>query len=191
MDIGSVLLALVPMLLLLAPVCVLIALDGHSPIYRQQRIGRNGRIFRMWKLRTMVPNADKQLWAYLNANPAARAEWDHSQKLRRDPRVTWIGVFLRKSSLDELPQLINVLLGDMSLVGPRPMMLDQQKIYPGTAYYAMRPGITGIWQTSARNESSFSERAIFDARYFRELSFLTDLRLILRTFHVVFRGTGY
>ncbi|TNF20565.1 MAG: sugar transferase [Rhodobacteraceae bacterium] len=190
-DIGIVLLALIPVLLVLAPLCLLIMRDGHSPIYRQMRIGRNGRVFRMWKLRSMVHDADARLEAYLAGNPRARAEWDHAQKLRHDPRVTVIGSFIRKTSLDELPQLFNVLAGDMSLVGPRPMMVDQRALYPGTAYFAMRPGITGIWQTSARNETSFSERAIFDARYFRELSFATDLRLIAKTFQVVVKGTGY
>ncbi len=191
LDVFVVLLALPPVLLLLAPLCLLIALDGHSPFYRQARIGRNGKVFRMWKLRSMVHDAEGRLQTYLDSNPAARLEWDHSQKLRSDPRITRIGAFIRKSSIDELPQLFNVLMGDMSLVGPRPMMVDQRGLYPGTAYYAMRPGITGIWQTSARNESSFSERAIFDARYFRELSFVTDLTLIGRTFKVVLRGTGY
>ncbi len=190
LDIVVVLLALPTVLLVLLPLCLLIAMDGHSPFYRQARLGRNGKVFHMWKLRSMVPDAEAKLQAYLDACPKARREWDHSQKLRHDPRITAIGALIRKSSLDELPQLFNVLRGDMSLVGPRPMMVDQRALYPGSAYYAMRPGITGIWQTSARNESSFSERAIFDARYFRELSFATDLRLIGRTFRVVLRGTG-
>ncbi|WP_416374663.1 sugar transferase [Marinovum sp.] len=190
LDFGVVLLALPPVIALLVPLCLLISLDGHSPIYRQKRIGRNGKVFRMWKLRSMVHDADARLQAHLDADPAARREWDHSQKLRHDPRITRMGAFIRKSSIDELPQLFNVLTGDMSLVGPRPMMVEQRALYPGTAYYAMRPGITGIWQTSVRNESSFSERAIFDARYFRELSLRTDLTLIGRTFRVVLRGTG-
>ena len=191
LDIGIVLLALVPVLLVMAPLCLLIMLDGHSPLYRQARIGWNGRVFRMWKLRSMVHDADARLEAHLAANPRARVEWDHAQKLRDDPRITPIGSLIRKTSLDELPQLFNVLMGDMSLVGPRPMMVDQQTLYPGTAYYAMRPGITGIWQTSLRNETSFAERAIFDARYFRELSLLTDVRLIGKTFRVVLKGTGF
>ena len=124
----------------------LIMLDGGSPIYFQKRIGLNGKKFRMWKLRSMVPNADRALAAYLEENPEARAEWDHSQKLRHDPRITRVGLFIRKSSLDELPQLWNVIKGDMSLVGPRPMMMSQRRMYPGTAYYALRPGITGFWQ---------------------------------------------
>lgn len=190
LDVTLVLIAALPVTILLLILSALIALDGRSPLYFQKRVGRNGRIFNMWKLRSMVPNAEAQLEAYLDANPEARTEWDRTQKLQFDPRITRIGAFIRKSSLDELPQLVNVLKGDMSLVGPRPMMVDQRTIYPGTAYYAMRPGITGMWQTSVRNESSFSERAIFDARYFRELSLGTDLTLIGRTFRVVLRGTG-
>jgi lipopolysaccharide/colanic/teichoic acid biosynthesis glycosyltransferase len=157
----------------------------------QKRVGRNGRIFKMWKLRSMVPNADALLQSYLATNPAARAEWDRDQKLRHDPRITRIGHLIRKTSIDELPQLWNVFVGDMSLVGPRPMMPCQQEIYPGTAYYALRPGITGFWQTSARNESSFSERAGFDTDYLSKLSLLTDLKILMRTVRVVVHGTGY
>ena len=138
----------------------------------------------------MVSNADALLEQHLACDPAAREEWNRTQKLRHDPRITPIGRMIRKSSLDELPQLWNVLVGDMSLVGPRPMMVDQQEIYPGTAYYALRPGITGFWQTSVRNESSFAERAGFDAAYLRDLSFRTDLHILMRTVRVVLRGTG-
>jgi lipopolysaccharide/colanic/teichoic acid biosynthesis glycosyltransferase len=150
----------------------------------------NGRIYRMWKLRSMDVDADEKLADYLAANPIARREWDHSQKLRCDPRITRIGHFLRRSSLDELPQLWNVFRGDMSLVGPRPMMPSQRSLYPGDAYYALRPGITGLWQVSTRNESGFAERASYDAEYERTLSFTTDLRLLAATVRVVSRGTG-
>jgi lipopolysaccharide/colanic/teichoic acid biosynthesis glycosyltransferase len=144
----------------------------------------------MWKLRSMVADADARLGAYLDANPERRREWDENQKLRDDPRITPVGRIIRKTSIDELPQLWNVLRGDMSLVGPRPMMPDQQAIYPGTAYYALRPGITGFWQTSVRNESSFADRARFDASYLRDLSFATDFGVLLRTVRVVVCGTG-
>ena len=113
------------------------------------------------------------------------------QKLKNDPRITPLGRFLRRTSLDELPQLWNVLMGDMSIVGPRPMMCNQRALYPGTEYYVMRPGITGFWQTSARNESSFHERAGFDQAYYRAVSLRTDLAIIWRTFSVVLRGTGH
>lgn len=164
--------------------------DRRNPFYSQDRVGRNGSVFRMWKLRTMVCNADQILEGYLAENPAARSEWQKHQKLCNDPRITSIGQFLRTTSLDELPQLWNVLLGDMSLVGPRPMMTSQRILYPGTEYYAMRPGITGFWQISERNETSFHERADYDQRYFRAISFKTDLNVLLRTVGVVLKATG-
>jgi len=190
LDILVVLLSAPAVLLVVAVLCVLISRDGASPFYAQDRVGKNGRIFRMWKLRSMVLNADAQLESYLAANPARRLEWDEHQKLRHDPRITRIGRLIRKTSLDELPQLWNVLIGDMSIVGPRPMMPNQKALYPGRGYYALRPGITGYWQISVRNESSFAERANFDTKYLRELSLWTDLRVMLCTFRVVFCGTG-
>ena len=191
LDISLVVLSLVPALVILVPLMALIALDGCSPIYTQKRVGVNGRKFRMFKLRTMVADADQILDAYLDKNPLARAEWDDTQKLKNDPRITFFGRFLRKSSLDELPQLLNVLFGQMSIVGPRPMMEGQEELYPGRAYYALRPGITGYWQISARNQSSFAERAEYDTLYYRELSFKNDVQVILRTVSVVFNATGY
>ena len=139
----------------------------------------------------MVHNADASLEMHLAADPAARAEWDLTQKLKNDPRITRFGRILRKSSLDELPQLWNVFRGDMSLVGPRPMMPSQSSLYPGQAYYRLRPGITGMWQVSARNESSFAERAGFDADYDNTISFKTDMGLLWATVRVVLRGTGH
>jgi len=190
LDVTLVLLALpvvVPIILMLV---FLIAIDGGQPFYRQSRVGRGGQIYGMWKLRSMEVDAERKLADHLAADPSARAEWDSAQKLRRDPRITRIGNFLRKFSLDELPQLWNVLVGDMSLVGPRPMMPDQQSLYPGSAYYALRPGLTGPWQVSERNRSTFADRARFDTAYERNLSFGADLRLILATVRVVFQGTG-
>jgi lipopolysaccharide/colanic/teichoic acid biosynthesis glycosyltransferase len=190
LDITLVLIAALPVLAVLLVLAALIALDGKSPIYLQKRIGRGGRVFNMWKLRSMVHNADALLQDHLKANPDARAEWDHAQKLRKDPRITRVGRIIRKTSLDELPQLWNVLHGDMSLVGPRPMMVCQKSLYPGSAYYAMRPGITGFWQISLRNESSFADRARFDADYLRKMSLKTDLSVLLQTVRVVVKGTG-
>lgn len=190
LDIAFVLAVALPVLLTLLPLMVLIALDGHSPFYRQERLGRHGRVFRIWKLRTMVPEADRVLEDTLARDPAARAEWDAFQKLRQDPRVTRVGALLRRTSLDELPQFLNVLKGDMSIVGPRPMMPSQRALYPGLQYFALRPGITGFWQVSARNQSSFPERAEFDQAYFHTMSLATDLRVILRTVRVVLAGTG-
>lgn len=190
LDLLAVLVMSLPVLMVLLPLVALVALDGHKPFFVQERLGRGGRVFRMIKLRTMVPDADRVLAATLAADPRARAEWDHHQKLRRDPRVTRFGGLLRRTSLDELPQLLNVALGHMSLVGPRPMLPSQRDIYPGTEYFEMRPGITGFWQVSERHESSFAERAAFDRRYHEELSLLTDLRVIWATLGVVTAATG-
>lgn len=170
---------------------ILASVDGHTPFYRQARVGKDGRIFLIWKLRTMVMDADDKLQAYLEANPAARAEWDETQKLKNDPRITPAGRFLRKTSLDELPQLINVLMGDMSLVGPRPIMINQQELYNGVSYKTMFPGLTGLWQVSERNECTFEERAHYDNCYAEMLSFRTDVAILFRTVGVVLRGTGY
>lgn len=177
----------VPLILGLA---AMVALDGGRPFYRQRRVGRNGREFLMWKLRSMVPDADARLQAHLDADPAARAEWDSTQKLRNDPRVTRFGAWLRRSSMDELPQLWNVFRGHMSLVGPRPMMPCQRALYPGEAYYALQPGITGFWQVSERNDTTFEARADYDADYLDRMSLATDLRTLLQTVRVVLRCTG-
>jgi lipopolysaccharide/colanic/teichoic acid biosynthesis glycosyltransferase len=190
MDVGFVLMALpfvVPVVLVLV---LVLKVTGHSPFFTQDRVGLGGRTFRLWKLRTMVPDAEARLQDYLRRDDAARREWDAYQKLSRDPRITEFGQFLRKSSLDELPQLWNVLIGDMSLVGPRPMLVDQQELYPGNSYYALRPGLTGTWQISDRNGSTFAQRAEFDADYERNLSFFKDLKILLATVNVVLRATG-
>ncbi|TKT80281.1 sugar transferase [Aquamicrobium sp. LC103] len=183
---------------LLAPVAVplvgglalLVRTDGAGAFYGQRRIGRGGRLFTMWKLRSMVPDAERRLEQHLARDPAARAEWDADQKLKDDPRITRVGRLLRKYSLDELPQLWNVFTGDMSLVGPRPMFAEQRALYPGTAYYELRPGMTGLWQISDRNGCTFAERAKHDTRYADIMSFATDLRILAMTPLVVFRGTG-
>ena len=191
MDICIIVLTASVTVTIIFVLALIVALHGQSPFYSQDRVGRGGRVYTMWKLRSMVNNADQALEAHLAADPAARAEWDLTQKLKNDPRITRVGRLLRKSSLDELPQLWNVFRGDMSLVGPRPMMPQQSSLYPGQAYYRLRPGITGMWQVSARNESSFAERAGFDADYDREISLRTDLGLLLATVRVVLRGTGH
>lgn len=178
----------VPLVALLA---ILIRLDGDNPFFSQKRVGRDGRIFTFWKLRTMVSGADQRLEGLLAASPAARDEWNTTQKLKSDPRITRLGRILRRTSADELPQLWNVFIGDMSLVGPRPMLPQQQSIYPGSAYFALRPGITGIWQVSARNESSFASRAYFDTRYANTMSLAVDLSILIKTIGVIIRGTGW
>lgn len=190
LDIVLVLAVSVPVALTVAILAILVGRDGGSPFYVQERVGKDGRTFRMWKLRTMVANAEAVLDDYLAQDPAAKAEWDHHQKLRNDPRITRLGRILRKTSLDELPQLWNVLKGDMSIVGPRPMMLCQRVMYPGTEYYAMRPGVTGPWQVSDRQETSFGERAVYDRQYLSEMSLKTDLTLMLKTVTVVLKPNG-
>lgn len=178
-----------PLIMLLALLVAL--LTGGRPFYTQLRIGKNGAPFRMWKLRTMVKNADAELETYLQQHPAARAEWNATQKLKQDPRITKIGRVLRKSSLDELPQLFNVFNGTMSLVGPRPMMVEQERIYSGDTYYSLRPGITGLWQISDRNNCRFEDRVHYDDTYSSTLSLKTDLWILCQTVSVVLRGTGH
>lgn len=189
-DLVAVLIAaplVLPFVLLMA---LIVMKDGGNPFYKQQRIGRNGRIFTMWKLRTMVDGAHDLLQDYLDKNPEAKREWEETQKLRVDPRITRFGHALRKSSMDELPQLWNVLMGHMSLVGPRPMMVEQESIYPGKAYFKMLPGITGNWQVSERNESTFVERARYDNSYLKNISFRNDLAILFATVKVVLKATG-
>lgn len=177
-----------PLILLMA---LLVACDGGNPFFVQKRLGRNGRVFRIWKLRSMVVNAERHLKTHLENDPVARSQWESTQKLKQDPRVTRVGRLLRKTSMDELPQLLNVLNGTMSLVGPRPMMVDQRRMYYGRAYYRVRPGITGLWQISARNESEFVARVRYDEEYHHNLSIWLDLKILARTVVVVLRGTGY
>jgi lipopolysaccharide/colanic/teichoic acid biosynthesis glycosyltransferase len=167
--------------------------EGGRPIYVQRRIGRRGREFRFWKIRTMVPDADVALRDLLARDAAAAQEWHQHQKLKRDPRVTRLGRFLRRTSLDELPQILNVLNGTMSLVGPRPFTPEQQQLYAGghaAAYYSLRPGLTGLWQVSRRHEGAFGERAMFDASYRAGLSLGQDLVILWRTLGVVFKAKG-
>ena len=191
LDIVAVILAAPFVLPVLALLALLAMLDGGPAFYGQTRVGRGGRKFTCWKIRTMVRDADSKLDACLAADPAAAAEWRETQKLRNDPRVTPVGRFMRAMSLDELPQLWNVLIGDMSLVGPRPFLPEQQHLYPGSAYYSLRPGLTGFWQVGDRNDATFAARAVDDARYAREMSLGTDLATIARTVAVVARGTGF
>lgn len=191
LDLTLVFLSAPFVLPLILVLMLIIALTGNKPFYSQLRVGRGGAPFRMWKLRTMVRNADQSLEAYLQNNPEARREWDTTQKLKNDPRITSFGRLLRKTSIDELPQLFNVFNGTMSLVGPRPMMLGQEDYYSGYAYYEMRPGITGLWQVSDRNNCTFQARVNFDNDYFQRASLKTDLRLLFKTVVVVCRATGH
>lgn len=189
-DVVIVLLAMPFVVPIIAVFALAVMLGGGAPFFAQERVGRGGKVFRMWKLRSMIPNAQMLLEDHLARNPAARREWDEYQKLSDDPRITRVGLFIRKTSIDELPQLFNVLFGDMSLVGPRPIMVEQIEIYPGSAYYDLRPGVTGLWQVSKRNESTFADRAVFDALYARKQSFLLDAGVLVRTVAVVLKASG-
>ena len=176
-----------PLLVLLA---MLVRLDGGPAFFCQQRLGQDGKVFCFWKLRTMTQDADRRLEQLLRDDPRAKDEWDRTQKLRQDPRVTLFGRFLRKYSFDELPQLWNVLRGDMSMIGPRPMFVTQRDLYPGIPYAGLRPGITGLWQVTDRNASTFADRAQYDQVYAQQLSLRMDLWIATRTFRAVFIGTG-
>lgn len=184
----AILLSMPVMLLLL----VALWIEDGNPIFSQERLGKRGRRFRMYKLRSMVPDAEARLAEHLAANPAAAREWAVRQKLGNDPRITPLGRLIRKTSLDELPQLFNVLKGDMSLVGPRPMLPEQLPLYlHPSAYLAVRPGLSGLWQVTARNDESFEIRAELDKRYVERLSPKLDARIFLATARAVLRGTGH
>lgn len=189
-DLFLVLLAAPLTLPILLACAIVIRREGGPAFFWQKRVGRDGRVFRILKLRTMVEDADAKLEQYLTEHPEAQREWSFTQKLTNDPRVTKAGHFFRRTSLDELPQMWNVLRGEMSMVGPRPMTVEQVPLYCGTAYYSLRPGITGPWQVSARHKSAFAARAGHDTLYARTVSFRTDVRVLRQTVAVVLRCTG-
>ena len=170
---------------------VWLATDG-KPIFKQKRVGQDGKIFKIYKFRTMRADAAEQLEKILAADPAAREEWERDHKLKNDPRITRVGHFLRRTSLDELPQLINVLRGQMSLVGPRPI-IDEEVVDYGDYidyYQQVRPGITGLWQVSGRNELSYGERVQLDVWYVRNWSLELDLIILTKTFVAVLLRKG-
>ncbi len=184
------------LLVLLSPlmlaIAILVRLDGGPALYGHRRIGADGRSFVCWKFRSMAINAEEALARLLARDPTARAEWERDFKLKRDPRITALGRVLRSTSLDELPQLFNVLKGEMSLVGPRPIVPDEIKRY-GSAFrdYAVcRPGITGPWQVSGRNDLDYASRVKLDRQYARNWSLGTDCRILLQTAVVVLRRSG-
>lgn len=184
------LLVLSPFLLL---VCITIkATSKGSVFYFHERIGLNGNPFKLWKFRTMVKDASRALEKHLETNPALRAEWKAEQKLAMDPRVTRFGSFLRKWSIDELPQLVNVLIGDMSLVGPRPIVATEIKRYADSfsLYKKVAPGMTGLWQVSGRNAVSYDRRVEMDVYYIRNWSIWFDLYILTRTPSAVFKRRG-
>jgi Undecaprenyl-phosphate galactose phosphotransferase WbaP len=193
LDIVSILLAAPYILLAFLVITVLIKLDSPGPVfYRQTRIGRFGRKFSILKFRTMVRNADQILQNYLDTSPQLRAQWLATHKLKQDPRVTRLGTLLRKSSLDELPQLWNILIGDMSLIGPRPIVAAEVEKYGKCfdLYIQVRPGLTGLWQVSGRNDTSYQYRVELDEYYVRNKSLKLDLQILWKTIFVVLRKTG-
>jgi exopolysaccharide production protein ExoY len=175
-------------IILLAPLLIIcfvvtVATSPGPALFRHKRVGFNGKYFDCLKFRTMVTDAPERLRQLLDSDPVAAAEWAANRKLRHDPRVTAIGDILRRSSLDELPQLFNVLRGDMSIVGPRPITAEELEKYSGAidAYLSCRPGITGLWQVSGRSTTTYSKRVACDAFYAREWSMALDAKIVIVT----------
>jgi lipopolysaccharide/colanic/teichoic acid biosynthesis glycosyltransferase len=190
-------LAAAVLLLMFAPLMLVVAWliwkrDGAPIMFAHYRVGQDGRLFRCLKFRTMVRDSEAMLARLLHQSAAARAEWARDQKLSNDPRVTPVGQFLRKTSLDELPQLFNVLRGEMNLVGPRPITVGELQRYQGARwhYLCVRPGMTGPWQVGGRSNTSYSERVELDRRYVEDRSAWLDFGILLRTVKVVLNSDG-
>ncbi len=193
MDLAFTLLGGIVVLPLSLLIALAIKLDSPGPVlYSQTRLGKNGKPFPMFKFRSMIENADEILHDYLLQHPELKEEWQATQKLKKDPRITRFGKFLRRTSLDELPQLLNVLRGEMSLVGPRPCTPDQVSYYGWVweLYQRVRPGITGQWQISGRNNTTYQKRTDMDAYYVRNGSVWLDIYILARTFMVVLKHDG-
>ena len=182
-------LAFSPLLLVIA---VRMGLEEGPILFRHRRIGQGGRVFECLKFRTMVPNAEQILHDLLDKDSDARAEWLRDHKLRNDPRVTRLGRFLRRTSLDELPQLWNVLRGEMTLVGPRPIVKEEMLRYGRhlQTYLAAKPGITGLWQVTGRTDTDYRRRVAMDTYYVKKQGLLIDLQILLKTVKVVLWGRG-
>lgn len=187
----DIVLAVLALILLLPGIAIVATLtliaDGRPLIFRHERIGRYGKKFNCLKFRTMRKDAAKRLEIILATDKDMRREWEETQKLYNDPRVHWIGKILRMTSLDELPQLINVIRGEMSLVGPRPIIQDELPRYGNDldCYLAMMPGITGLWQISQRSENSYKERVALDVQYHIKQSIILDFSIMLKTVPVL------
>ncbi|WP_431320202.1 sugar transferase [Rhizobium sp. YTU87027] len=192
-DVSAACLGLIFLSPLFLMVMLLVKLSDRGPIfYGHRRIGHNGQEFRCLKFRTMVTNGDKVLQEYLRNNPKAMEEWRATRKLQDDPRVTAVGAVLRKLSLDELPQLFNIIRGEMSVVGPRPVVRDELEMYENAAVYYLqsRPGLTGLWQISGRNDVSYATRVAFDTHYVENWSLVRDVVIIARTIPAVCAQRG-
>ncbi len=186
----AAIIALAPLLLTTALVVWL--QDGGPAFFGHRRVGEGGKSFKCWKFRSMVVNSQERLAEYLSANPEAALEWAQYHKLKDDPRITALGRFLRKSSVDELPQLFNVLVGEMSIVGPRPIVDAECAKYRRyiSEYYSVRPGITGLWQVCGRNDVSYRRRVAIDVTYVRERSLLLDAKILLMTVPAILTSKG-
>ncbi len=185
----SALIVLAPLLLAVA---LCIAIEGGAPVFAHRRLGQGGHPFYCLKFRTMFPDAQARLETHLASDPAARREWESTHKLRRDPRVTRLGAFLRASSIDELPQFINVVRGEMSIVGPRPIVESETRFYGRrfAVYCQARPGITGLWQVSGRSDLTYRRRVALDLAYIRDRSFSRDVSIVLRTIPAILMSKG-
>jgi len=181
-------------IVILILVAIIIKLDSPGPIFfRQNRIGKNGKVIKIYKFRTMYVDAEKRLKNLLENNPSLKKEWEKTRKLRNDPRITKVGKFLRKTSLDELPQIINVIKGDMSFVGPRPVLQEElDKYYKDFSkfYFIVKPGITGLWQVSGRNHIDYEKRVRLDVFYITNWSFWLDIIILIKTFKAVLKKEG-
>jgi Undecaprenyl-phosphate galactose phosphotransferase WbaP len=187
-----VILALFWWVMLIVTVCVKWSSAGPV-VYGHLRVGRGGKSFKCYKFRSMVPNAQAVLQELLERDPDARAEWNRDFKLKEDPRITRIGAFIRKTSLDELPQLWNVVVGDMSIVGPRPVVRKELSRYYGKCrrhYLSVRPGLTGLWQVSGRNNMGYEERVALDRQYVQTWNVLMDFLIVMRTVGVIIGRKG-
>ena len=183
-------------IILLAPlssvIAAIIVADGGKVFFGHERVGLNGRPFKCLKFRSMKLNSQELLTELLATDDEARAEWNEHYKLKNDPRITWFGNFIRRSSIDELPQLINVLKGDMSLVGPRPVMAEELQRYGEHAseFLSVKPGVTGLWQVSGRNDLDYEQRVALDIEYVRNHNMLMDMSILTRTVWVVLDRKG-
>ncbi len=193
MDIGLTLVLAIPFLTLLPAIYLAMRLTSRGHVfYRHTRIGKDGQCFEVWKFRSMVLNSEEVLNAHLTADPEAKLEWEKTQKLKHDPRVSPVGRWLRRWSVDELPQLWNVMRGEMSLVGPRPITPDEIPRYGDVSelYKSVRPGITGLWQVSGRSNTSYEERISLDESYVKSRSLRLDIRILVRTIPAMLSGEG-
>lgn len=192
-DLVLALTACIFLLPVLIPIAIMVRLsDGGPAIFKQKRIGLDGREFLCYKFRSMHVDSQKQLAELLERDPQARAEWQATQKLENDPRITTLGNFLRKSSLDELPQLLNIIKGDMSIVGPRPIVRGEIEKYGEyfEHYKSVRPGLTGLWQVSGRSETTYDERVALDVTYVNQRSYFADLKIMALTVPAVLMSDG-